>query len=370
MGPPGLADELQKKKKKRRERHSLFAKMCARLLCAVCLVAVVSAGGLDAMFPEEENVVILDILNFDGALQQFPKLLVEFYAPWCGHCKTLKPHYEEAARMLATFPEETVKFAKIDGTASGSADLMTKYKVNGFPTMLMFEAGAYRNYKLAPTETSGESLALAMKNWKSGWKEIKTLEELDDASGTGDAFVIGLFSELDSASAIGFKQACLQAKFGNFMISDAPTIAKQLGVSPPAVVRFQRQKALTDVGAIHTRQKAGEVFDGDFKTVKEIQSFILSSDGFIYDGNIMVLDNEPRFQKAITAFPSMFVEFYAPVRSECVCFVCFAFLTASPYSCSGVDIARSSHPFTRRRLMSCGHRSRSMQRRWCLEKLS
>ena len=100
------------------------------------------AGGGDAGAPGGgKAVVTLTPDNFDElVLNSAEPWLVEFYAPWCGHCKNLAPEWAAAA-------EETegsgVKFGAVDADAHKS--LGARFGVKGFPTIKTFPAGATKD---------------------------------------------------------------------------------------------------------------------------------------------------------------------------------------------------------------------------------
>lgn len=76
--------------------------------------------------------------NFDATVLDPSKtVLVEFYAPWCGHCKSLAPKYEELAKAFEG--EEDVIIAKVDATAE--QDLGSRFEISGFPTLKIFPQG-------------------------------------------------------------------------------------------------------------------------------------------------------------------------------------------------------------------------------------
>jgi protein disulfide isomerase len=83
---------------------------------------------------DEPVKVIVGTTFNDIVINNDKDVLVEFYAPWCGHCKTLDPKYTEAAVKLAG--NTNVVLAKCDATANE----VDGVAIQGFPT-LKFWAG-------------------------------------------------------------------------------------------------------------------------------------------------------------------------------------------------------------------------------------
>jgi protein disulfide isomerase family A protein 3 len=84
----------------------------------------------------DSHVVTLTDANFDEEVTNADKdVMLEFYAPWCGHCKSLKPVYKGLAEKLKDVP--TVSIAAMDATAN---TVPKGYTVEGYPTILFVSA--------------------------------------------------------------------------------------------------------------------------------------------------------------------------------------------------------------------------------------
>lgn len=115
--------------------------------------------------------------NFDSFVKEHPHVFVKFFAPWCGHCKSMAESYAGLARKYNDSGKEVV-IAEVDCTVQ--KDACAKHKVQGFPTLKFFMYGEAVDY-------SGAREADDIESWiekKSSVKleEITSEDKLEEVS--------------------------------------------------------------------------------------------------------------------------------------------------------------------------------------------
>ena len=126
---------------------------------------------------QEGPVTVIVAHNYkDIVLDDKKDVLVEFYAPWCGHCKALAPKYEELASLYTSFSDK-VTIAKVDATANDVPE-----EIGGFPTIKLYPAGS----KDTPIDYNGsrsiEDLITFIK--ENGKHKVEAVLPSEDAAET------------------------------------------------------------------------------------------------------------------------------------------------------------------------------------------
>ena len=76
----------------------------------------------------EKDVVILTDSNFEETVMKSEDIwFIEFYAPWCGHCKQLQPEWNKLALRMK---EHNIKIGKLDSTQH--RETSTKFNISGY----------------------------------------------------------------------------------------------------------------------------------------------------------------------------------------------------------------------------------------------
>ncbi|KAG9102339.1 protein disulfide-isomerase precursor [Ceratobasidium sp. 370] len=212
-----------------------------------------TAIALGATFVSASDVIELTGDSFKGVVDAEDLMLVEFFAPWCGHCKALAPEYEEAATTLKN--EGSIKLAKVDCTEH--ADLCQANNVGGYPTLKVFRHGKDKEYS-GPRKADGivsymKKQALPALSSVTAGNHSKFIKE--------DKVVV--LAYVDSASDALFKAVNEVAEnhrddylFGS--TTDEAAI-KEAGVTPPALVVYKSfDEGRVDLSAAEVKSASAE----------------------------------------------------------------------------------------------------------------
>ena len=85
----------------------------------------------------KKDVIVLDSKNFDSFVKK-GKVVIDFWAAWCGPCKILSPVVEELASEM-----KNIKFGSVDVDAQ--SELAQRFQVMSIPTLLFFKDGELVN---------------------------------------------------------------------------------------------------------------------------------------------------------------------------------------------------------------------------------
>ena len=109
-----------------------------KLLLLLSVLLVVSFVSADEN-PSKSipGVTDLTVSNFEKKTKNGKFWLVEFYAPWCGWCKRLIPEMIKLGTTVGDHPK--VQVAKFDASDDDAGSLSDKYKVKGFPTIVLLK---------------------------------------------------------------------------------------------------------------------------------------------------------------------------------------------------------------------------------------
>lgn len=117
--------------------HLVVRESLSVISCKMVRITTLTTLALPLLAHAASSVINLTPSNFDSVVLKAGKpALVEFFAPWCGHCKNLAPVWEELASSFAAF-ESKVSIANVD--ADEHKSLGKRYGVQGFPTLKWFD---------------------------------------------------------------------------------------------------------------------------------------------------------------------------------------------------------------------------------------
>lgn len=199
------------------------------------LVILLFVNFISAEIKEDEGVLVLTKSNFKEALEKNEFVLVEFYAPWCGHCKALAPEYVKAAKILLE-KDSTVKLGKVDATEE--SDLAEEHGVRGYPTLKFFRKGS-------PIDYSGGRQADDIVSWllkKTGpaAKELNTVEDAEQFIKDNSVVVVGFFSNHETDEAKAFLSAANAIDDYPFAITSNEEVFKKYETECGKIILFKQ----------------------------------------------------------------------------------------------------------------------------------
>ncbi|XP_022970462.1 protein disulfide isomerase-like 1-4 [Cucurbita maxima] len=187
---------------------------------------------------DDKDVVVLKEGNFSDFVKKNRFVMVEFYAPWCGHCQALAPEYAAAATELKG---ENVVLAKVDATEEN--ELAQQYDVQGFPTVYFFSDGVHKPY---PGQRTKDAIVTWIKKKTGpGIYNITSVEDAERILTSETKLAVGYLNSLVGSESDELAAASRLEDDVNFYQTVNPEVAKlfhiEASAKRPALVLLKKE---------------------------------------------------------------------------------------------------------------------------------
>ncbi|XP_060658294.1 protein disulfide-isomerase A6 homolog [Drosophila sulfurigaster albostrigata] len=243
---------------------------------SILMLTLFSVSCVNAFYSPSDGVVELTPTNFDRLVTQDDAIwVVEFFAPWCGHCQSLVPEYKKLAKAL----KGVIKVGSVN--ADDHKELGGQFGVRGFPTIKIFGAN-----KRSPSDYNGQRTASAIA--EAALAEAKKKVNAAFGGGSGGGSSSGSKGDVIELTEDNFDKLVLNSDDIWLVEFFAPWCGHCKNLEPEWAKAAKELKGKVKLGALDATAHQGKAAEYNVRGYPTIKFFAAgskrASDAQEYDG--------------------------------------------------------------------------------------